>query len=80
MAISDKTRKLLWGRSGSRCAICKRELIISATTGDDESIVGDECHIISPRPRAPHDDSYAEERLEGYELDLVVPATSQDGG
>src|SRR6266568_4747307 len=22
MAITDKTRKLLWGRSGNRCAIC----------------------------------------------------------
>lgn len=47
MGISDKTRKLLWGRSGSRCAICKQELIMNSTSVDDESIVGEECHIVS---------------------------------
>ena len=47
MPITDKTRKILWGRSGNRCAICKRELVVDATPGDDESVVGDECHIIS---------------------------------
>jgi hypothetical protein len=53
MPISDKTRKLLWGRSGSRCAKCKRELVVDATATDDESVVGDECHIVSPRANGP---------------------------
>ena len=53
MAISDKTRKLLWGRSGNRCAICHRELVMDATAEDDESIVGDECHIIARSPDGP---------------------------
>jgi hypothetical protein len=48
MAISLKTHKLLWGRSGSQCAICKTELIIdSADPRDDPSIVGDEAHIVA---------------------------------
>jgi hypothetical protein len=53
MAISDKTRKSLWGRSGNRCAFCRRELVINGTQVDDESIVGEECHIISGKLNGP---------------------------
>lgn len=57
MDISDKTRKILWGRSGNRCSICKRELVVDATQNDDESVVGDECHIVSDKPSGPRYDS-----------------------
>lgn len=52
MAISDKTRKLLWGRPG-RCAICREKLFIDSTQTDNESIVGEECHIVSRRENGP---------------------------
>lgn len=68
MAISDKNRKLLWGRSGNRCAICKQELMVSATDKDSEAVVGDECHIISPELNGPrHDPTYPAEKLHSYE-------------
>lgn len=68
MTISDKTRKLLWGRSGNRCAICKQELIVSATGKDSEAVVGDECHIISAQFDGPrHDPDYPKEKLDSYE-------------
>ena len=48
MAISLKTIKLLWGRAGNRCVICRRELSIDPlAAGDDESIIGDMAHIIA---------------------------------
>src|SRR6266700_512117 len=49
MPISLKTHKLLWGHSGNKCAIpdCRKELIIDETETDDESIIGDEAHIIA---------------------------------
>lgn len=53
MTITDKTRKLLWGRSGSHCAFCRSELIMDATPQDNESVVGEECHIISGKPNGP---------------------------
>lgn len=53
MAIDDKTRKILWARSGNRCAICKRELVVDATPKDQASIVGEECHIISGKIGGP---------------------------
>ena len=67
-SISDKTRKILWGRSGNRCAICKHELVVDATGNDEEAVVGDECHIISPQPNGPrHDPSFPQEKIDSYE-------------
>jgi len=57
MAITDKTRKVLWGRSGNRCAICRQKLVVDQTDLDAESVVGDECHIISGLPNGPRHDS-----------------------
>lgn len=52
MAITDKTRKRLWAKSGNRCSICKRELF---TNKDDETDfnIGEECHIISSKNNGP---------------------------
>jgi hypothetical protein len=76
MQISNKTRKVLWGRSGNRCAICRRELVIDATRDDDESVVADECHIISPQPNGPrHDESFPPEQLDAYENLILLCRT-----
>jgi hypothetical protein len=68
MPISDKTRKILWGRSANRCALCRRELVIDSTAAADESIVGDECHIVSGKEQGPrHDPAFPAERLDEAE-------------
>jgi hypothetical protein len=65
MPISEKTRKILWGRSGNKCAKCRRELIISRTAADDESVVGDECHIVSGKNQGPrYDPTFPVEQLD----------------
>lgn len=56
MAISNKTRKILWGRSGNRCAICRQGLVVDETNNDEDSVVGDECHINSAAPSGPRYD------------------------
>lgn len=56
MAISGKTRKLLWGRSGNRCSYCRCELIMEVNSSDDHSIIGDECHIIAKNLYGPRGD------------------------
>lgn len=67
MAITDKTRKLLWGPSGSRCAFCRSELIMDATPQDDESVVGDECHIVSGKPNGPrYDPEFPVDQIDSY--------------
>ena len=67
MTISARTRKLLWGRSGNRCAMCRRELIEPGTPVDDESIIGDECHIEFASSGGPrHNPESAQEKLDDY--------------
>ena len=57
MAISDKNRKILWGRSGTKCAMCRHTLVFDSTIDDSESIVGEECHIISGAKNGPRSNS-----------------------
>jgi len=59
LSISLKTRKMLWGRSANRCnhPDCRRELVMDATETDDESIIGEECHIIAQEENGPRGNS-----------------------
>lgn len=52
MAITDKTRKNLWAKSGNRCAFCKTELFAS-DVDENEFNIGEECHIISSKSNGP---------------------------
>jgi hypothetical protein len=57
MSIKVKTRKVLWSKSGNRCAICKRQLVQRLPRQKSDFIVGEECHIISSKsdgPRGKH--------------------------
>lgn len=53
VAISDKDRKVLWARSGNRCALCRRSLVADRTEMDREAVVGDEAHIAARSPGGP---------------------------
>lgn len=53
MAVTDRTRKVLWARSGNRCAICRCSLVLQATASDGEALVGDECHMVAQSPAGP---------------------------
>jgi len=50
---------MLWGRSGNMCAYpkCKKELVMDETETDDESIIGEEAHIVSRKPNGPRGES-----------------------
>jgi 5-methylcytosine-specific restriction endonuclease McrA len=52
VSITDRTRKILWGRSGNLCAYCRRVLVEDGDELSDESVVGDECHMIGEKPGA----------------------------
>jgi hypothetical protein len=53
VSISVKTQKMLWGRAANRCAVCRKELVMDATETDDESLVGEACHIVAESPDGP---------------------------
>jgi predicted restriction endonuclease len=73
MTITDKTRKVLWGRSGNRCSFCRSPLVIDATAADTEAVVGDECHVISGKRGGPRADSnFPPERIDELENLLLL--------
>jgi len=53
MAMSDKTRKLLWGRSGNLCAMCHEVLSREKTEHDSHAIIGEEAHVFSKSENGP---------------------------
>ena len=57
MAVSARTRKELWARSGNRCALCQRELIAVAQETSRAAVVGDECHIVARESGGPRGDA-----------------------
>lgn len=75
MSISLKTHKMLWGRAGNRCSMpgCRIELVMEASETDVESLIGEECHIITRSPDGPlSDTSYQEEKIDEYENLLLM--------
>lgn len=76
MAISDKTRKMLWARSGNRCAMCQHLLIEDATPHDAASVVGDECHIHAQNPGGPrYNDLLDPGKVDDYENLILLCRT-----
>lgn len=53
MSITAKTRKILWSKSGNRCAICKKQLVQNMHPIEGNFILGEECHIISSKENGP---------------------------
>jgi hypothetical protein len=53
MSISVKTRKTLWAKSGNRCAVCKKELVLEKDPFDVVLNLGEECHIVSSQNNGP---------------------------
>ena len=55
MSISAKTRQMLWGFAAARCAFpdCRKRLFMDASKTDDESLIGEECHIIARAMSGP---------------------------
>lgn len=75
MAVTNKTRKVLWARSGNLCAICHSTLVVTKTTKDKDSVVGDECHIVSGKQGGPrYDPSMQADLLDDVENLILLCA------
>src|SRR5688572_22788416 len=77
MAITVQTRKMLWGRSGNRCAFegCG-QLLIQEVSGARTSVIGEEAHIVGRESRGPRGESALPlaERDNYENLILLCPA------
>ena len=77
MPISDRDRKILWGKAGNRCSKCRQVLVQPGEAEDstDHAVVGEECHIISPRHGGPRGQFEMLGDLDGYSnLILLCPS------
>ena len=55
MAITERSRRLLWGRAAGRCAFedCRRDLIMKSNATGDAANVGHEAHIVAEKTDGP---------------------------
>ena len=74
MTISDKDRKLLWGRSRNLCAFpqCRQPLTANqhdaASDEAFETVLGEEAHIRSAKPSGPrHDPTFPTHKIDSYD-------------
>lgn len=75
MGISNKDIKLLWGRSGNRCAICKKELTQDKASVSSAFTLGEQAHIVGEKDNAPRGKSplTQKERDSYHNLILLCP-------
>jgi hypothetical protein len=66
VAISERTRKVLWGRAGARCSHCRAQVVGEGTGTDDPSVFGEEAHIVARSPGGPRAGNYAGD-IDGYD-------------
>jgi hypothetical protein len=66
--------KLLWGRAGSKCTICRRRLDQIAESGKP-ALIGESAHIVALRPDGPRGNSILDEneRNSYFNLMLLCP-------
>jgi hypothetical protein len=53
MAITLRTRKILWIKAGGRCSKCRVLLVTEGTDSDDPSVFGEEAHIVGKARGGP---------------------------
>lgn len=71
MSYTEKTRKLLWGKSGGKCAFpgCNKDLI-----GNEGNIQGEICHIVARKKDGPRGKMDYDGSIDGEEnLILLCP-------
>jgi hypothetical protein len=75
LAIKSKDIKILWGRSGNRCAICRTQLTQNASADSVAFTLGEQAHIVGEKDDAPRGKSplSADERDSYHNLILLCP-------
>ncbi len=58
MAVSERIKQILWGRSGATCSVpdCRRSLVVSASENDPSVTLGEIAHIVAQSEGGPRGD------------------------
>lgn len=74
MAISDRTRKILWARAGNRCAICRQPLVLAVNETPGAVLIGEECHIVARSVNGPRGNDLLADPDDYQNLILLCPS------
>lgn len=73
MSLSERDIKLLWGRSGNRCAICRKELAQDKASAKGAFLLGEHAHIVGEKTGSPRGDSLLNENeRNGYHNRILL--------
>jgi hypothetical protein len=72
MSIGQKDIKLLWGRSGNRCAICKIELTQNALSSNNTFTLGEQAHIVGEKEDAARGKSQLDQKQRDSYHNLIL--------
>lgn len=72
MSIGQKDIKLLWGRSGNRCAICKIELTQNALSSNATFTLGEQAHIVGEKEDAARGKSQLDQKQRDSYHNLIL--------
>jgi hypothetical protein len=74
--MSEKDIKLLWGRAGNRCSICRRELTEDKRAATASIILGEQAHIVGEKVSAARwRNTLADDEREGYHNKILLCPT-----
>ncbi|MFQ1638168.1 HNH endonuclease [Aeromonas veronii] len=70
--IQQKDIKLLWGRSGNRCAMCKIELTQDKNADSSSFTLGEQAHIVGEKEKASRGQSLLSEKQRNSYHNLIL--------
>ncbi|HHQ4712022.1 TPA: HNH endonuclease [Aeromonas veronii] len=70
--IQQKDIKLLWGRSGNRCAMCKIELTQDKNADSSSFTLGEQAHIVGEKEKASRGQSLLSEKQRNFYHNLIL--------
>ncbi len=74
--MKQKDIKLLWGRSGNRCAICTIELAFDEASSTESHPLGEQAHIVADKEDGPRGKSIlSTEQRDGYANRILLCPT-----
>jgi len=75
MAVTDRTRKLLWARAHDACAMCRKPLTEDAPSADLPGLIlGEEAHIIAKSESGPRGRDGDRSDIDGYDNLILLCA------
>lgn len=72
MAISERTKTIIWTKGGGTCAICREDLLKEFTSSTDTHLLGEVAHIVAERVDGPRGNSPLKLKERNHEANLLL--------